>query len=95
MASVLRHIITPIIFLAQTLYCWYCFYQAQFLEYDDDINLLIHALMVAIVTPVLIMLLSKFKLKWASMNIRLWAAWLVIGSPLTLILAGIYYSDLF
>ncbi len=95
MISVLKHIITPFILLAQTLYCWYCFYQAQFLQYDDDINLLLHALMIAILTPVVIMLLRKFKVQWSSMNIRLWALWMVVGSPLTFIVVGIYYSDIF
>lgn len=95
MASVLRHITTPLLLLTQTLYCWYCFYQAQFFEYDENIGLLLHAFLISLATVVVVAILSYFRIRWVELNLWIWLIWVVIGSPITFVVAAIYCSDIF
>lgn len=87
--------ITPAILLLQTVYCWFCFYQAQFLEYDDNYGMLIHGFIVSLLTAAVLWLITPFKPAWVKTDYRVWLAWLVLGSPLTFILAAVYYSLIF
>lgn len=79
----------------QTIYCWISFYKAQFIHYDDNYGMLIHGFIIALFTLVIIAIifvLKKDLIKDNKITINIWT---VIGSPLTFIIATLYYEVIF
>ena len=90
-----RNLILPLLLLLQTIYCWWCFYFAKDLPYDENYGMLIHSVIVSMIAWVV---LRMIKAKWFGelkiQPIFFWV-WIAIGSPLIFILCFFYYSDLF
>jgi hypothetical protein len=79
----------------QTVYCWTTFYQAQFLEYDDNYGQLIHSFIISLATLVALTIIW-FRKRQLIKDIKVAAIiWTFIGSPLTFIIAAIYYQTIF
>ncbi|HYH14219.1 MAG TPA: hypothetical protein VD794_03305 [Flavisolibacter sp.] len=91
----LRNIILPILLAAQTVYSWLCFYNAQFLQYDDNYRLLIHGFIISVLALIVVYLLWYYKARWIAFNRYVFVSWLLVGSPLTFIAVAIYYQSIF
>ncbi len=90
-----RNIIFPLLLLSQTIYCWVCFYNARLLEYDDNYGLLIQAFIISLVTLVAVAVCRIKKTYWRSDYKFPVLIWLLTGSPITFIIAGLYYQQIF
>jgi hypothetical protein len=91
----LHLIIVALLLVIQTAYCWFCFYNAQFLDYDDNYGLLIHSFFIAFVTLILLLIIwlrNRQILKKVGSFLLIW---LVSGSPVTFILAALNYESIF
>ena|SRR5690349_12918656 len=92
----LRTFIIPILLITQTLYCWWCFFEAKHLPYDENYGILIQAVLVSIAAWVVIRMV---KARWFGQQLQVSAAvfwsWLMAGSPLTFILGLVFYRNLF
>lgn len=91
----LRNIILPFVLTIQTAYSWTCYYRAQFLEYDDNYGLMIHGFIISVVILVAIYFLWYYKASWIAIHRLVFALWLMVGSPVTFVLAAIYYQNIF
>jgi hypothetical protein len=90
-----RNIAIPVCLLIQTIYCWWCFYKAKELPYDDNYGTIIHAIFISMAGWVV---LRMFKARWfGEFNIRpvIFWTWILIGSPVTFIIAFIFYRNIF
>lgn len=87
--------IIPVILLAQVIYCWYCFYKAGTAGYDANIGLLLHAFIISAVVAITAWILVSVNVKWFVIDFRIWLVWAITGSPLTFIIAAIYYTEIF
>ena len=90
-----RSFILPLFLTLQTFYCWTSFYKAQFLEYDDNYGLLIHSFIISLATLVILIIIWFRKRHWIISNKWLVMVWLISGSPLTFLVAAIYYQYIF
>src|SRR5688572_15061774 len=91
----LRNFIIPVCLLVQTVYCWWCFYKAKELPYDDNYGILIHAIFISMVGWVM---LRMFKARWFGefhITPSIFWTWLCIGSPVTFKLGFFFYRNLF
>ena len=91
----LKKIVITVLLLAQTVYCWWCFFEARNLPYDENYGILLQAIVISITAWVLIRL---FRAKWfGQFTIDRYVSWtwLIIGSPLTFISMLLFYSKLF
>jgi hypothetical protein len=87
--------IIAILLLVQTVYCWWCFFEAKVLPYDDNYGILIHSIIISMAAWVI---LRIFIAKWFGqfqLNKKVFWSWVAVGSPLTFILGFFFYSDLF
>jgi hypothetical protein len=91
----LRNFILPLIFAIQTAYCWNCFYKAQFLEYDDNYGLLINGFIISLATLIIVALIWFKKRQLIKDNSIATIIWTIIGSPITFILAALFYENIF
>ncbi|HRE97291.1 MAG TPA: hypothetical protein PK637_11030 [Flavobacteriales bacterium] len=91
----LRNSILPLFLIMQTIYCWWCFYKAQFLAYDDNYGLLIHGFMISVVALIVICFLSYFKIQNVNINRYVIIPWCVFGSPFTLAISLLNYQAAF
>jgi hypothetical protein len=90
-----RKFTLQILLIAQTLYCWWCFFEAKVLPYDENYAILIQAVLISIAAWVIIRII---KAKWfgqIQISSMLFWSWFVVGSPLTFMLALIFYNELF
>ena len=88
-------VILPFLLVTQTVYCWNCFYQAQFLQYDDNYGLLLHSFFIAC-TTFLILTIMVIRIRHViSQNKMPIIIWAVFGSPFTYIIAAINYNKIF
>jgi hypothetical protein len=85
----------PAVLLLQTIYCWRCFVCARFLPYDDNYGLLLQAVFISMTAWVFLRMVQAKWLGPLSLDRRVFWAWLVVGSPLTFILALFNYRHLF
>ena len=95
MKAALLRIILPLVLILQTIYVWYCFYRAQFLEYDDDYGLIFHAFFISVLVMFVLISLAIW---WRPLMERyFWVtmAWIFLGSPVTLIIALLKYQEIF
>lgn len=84
------------VFLAvQTFYSWHCFYNAQFLPYDDNYGLLIHGYLITLIPFAIMLIVWSINRKWITANIFPIVTWLLLGSPVTLAIVVIYYPQIF
>jgi hypothetical protein len=91
----LNKIFLTALLLLQTVYCWWCFFEAKELPYDDNYGILLHAIFISLVALIVIRIIS---VKWFGelrLNSPISWIWLAIGSPLTFILMFFFYSNLF
>lgn len=88
-------IILPLLLTVQTVYCWIAFYQAQFLQYDDNYGLLIHSFIIALATSVMLVIIWFLQPKQIKDNKLAAIIWAIIGSPLTFIVAAFNYEKIF
>lgn len=91
----LRMFIIPILLLIQTAYCWLCFFLARNLPYDENYGVLIQAILISLGVWVGLRMIKAWKRNWYMLPKPLFWIWIVIGSPLTFVLALIYYHELF
>jgi len=91
----LKKIIILVLLLVQTLYCWWCFLEAEKLPYDENYGILLESIFFSFAAWVLI---RMFKARWFGQfkldKLVFWI-WLIIGSPVTFILMFFFYSNLF
>ena len=91
----LQKIIITILLLVQTVYCWWCFFEAKKLPYDENYGILLQAVFISLTAWVVI---RVCRVQWFGQfkgdRIVLWV-WFIIGSPLTFILMFFFYSNLF
>jgi hypothetical protein len=87
--------IIPIVLTAQTIYCWWCFYEAKSLAYDDNYGILILAVVLSIITWVIVRMVKTWGKKWIELDTKMLFVWYFIGSPIPFILAFFFYSSLF
>jgi hypothetical protein len=91
----LKKIIITAFLSVQTVYCWWCFFEAKRLPYDENYGILLHAVLISFAAWIVIRI---FKAKWFG-QFGLYKpvswTWLIIGSPLTFILMFFFYSNLF
>lgn len=85
----------PLLLSLQTFYSLYCFYESRFLEYDDNIGLIINGFLVSLASLVILVVIRFFRKNWIKANKLAIILWLIIGSPITMILLAIFYSDIF
>lgn len=90
-----RKIILPLILILQTVYCWRCFYKAQFLDYDDNYGVLIRGFIISILTMIILIILWFKKKQIIKETIIANILWILLGSPLTFIIAIMYYENIF
>jgi hypothetical protein len=88
-------LILPAVLLVETIYVWYCLYNAQFLEYDDNYGLMIHAFIISLVTLVALIIVWFKKREWIRQNLIPMISWLVLGSPVSVVLLVIFYKTIF
>ena len=91
----LRNFIILILLITQTLYCWWCFFEAKHLPYDENYGMHIQAVLVSIAALGIIRIV---KAKWfgqLQVSTAVFWSWLVLGSPLTFIFGLVFYGDLF
>jgi hypothetical protein len=91
----IRNVAIPICLLVQTMYCWWCFYKAKGLPYDDNYGILLHAIFISMLAWVIV---RMFRAKWfGQFHIRptIFWTWILIGSPVPFLLAFFFYSDIF
>jgi EamA domain-containing membrane protein RarD len=88
-------LILPAVLAVETIYVWYCLYNAQFLEYDDNYGLMIHAFIISLVTLVALIIVWLKKKEWIKQNLMSMIAWLVLGSPLAIVLLVVFYQNIF
>jgi hypothetical protein len=91
----LYKIFLPLLLLVQTAYCWYCYYAAQFLAYDDNYGLIIQGYLISVFILGLTVWLWFFKRQWIKENKFFVVLWLITGSPLVFTIVSIYYSTFF
>jgi hypothetical protein len=85
----------PLLLSLQTFYSWYCFYESSFLEYDDNIGLMINGFLVSLASAAILIIIRFFRKDWIKANRLMIVIWLITGSPITIILLAIFYSDIF
>jgi EamA domain-containing membrane protein RarD len=85
----------PLLLSLQTFYSWDCFYESRFLEYDDNIGLMIDGFLLSLASVVVLIAIRFFRKDWIKANKLAIIIWLIIGSPITIILLAIFYSDIF
>ena len=88
-------IILALLMAIQTIYCWYCFYQARFLEYDYNYGLLIHGFFISLVALVTLLIVWFRNRQILKKSIALVIAWLVFGSPITFVICSLFYEAIF
>ena len=91
----LRVLLFPAILLLQTIYSWVYFYNARLLEYDDNYGLLIHAFIISLAALIILIIIRLRKKYWTNYYKYPVIVWLIVGSPVTFLIAGIYYQDIF
>jgi hypothetical protein len=91
----LRNFILPIFLTLQTAYCWKCFYDAQFLEYDDNYGSLIRAFVISLLALLILIFVWLKRRHWIENSKLVAIVWLFLGSPATLAVAAIYYQEIF
>jgi len=94
MISIKRFSIS-ILLSIQTIYCWWCFFKAKELPYDENYGIIIQAVIISIATWIFIKIM---RIKWIAniiINNSIYWSWILLGSPLTFIILIIFYKDLF
>jgi hypothetical protein len=91
----IQKIILALVLTLQTIYCWRCLYGAQFLQYDDNYGLMIHAFIISLLTFFSLLLIWFMRRQWIKVNSTSVIVWLFVGSPLTIAIAVLYYQDIF
>ncbi|HVD98188.1 MAG TPA: hypothetical protein VNB90_08270 [Cytophagaceae bacterium] len=91
----LKVYLLPILLFLQTIYCWSCFYAARFLPYDENYGMILHSFIISLMALIIVLLLWMRKNEWIMSAQRIVLAWVVLGSPLTFLLAFTFYRDLF
>ena len=91
----LKKIFITILLLVQTVYCWWCFFEAKKLPYDENYGILIHAIFISVTVWVGIRILrAKWFGHFTLHRYVIWI-WLIIGSPLIFLPMFFFYSKLF
>ena len=90
-----KKIILPILLTLQTIYSWTCFYKAQFLPYDDNYGMLIHGFLISVLTLFILGIIWFRKRQWIKDTAIPNTIWFLVGSPVTLAIAAVYYQDIF
>lgn len=85
----------PLLLSLQTFFSWYWFYKSKFLEYDDNISLMIDVFLLSLSTAVILFVIRSLKKYWIKANKYAIMFWLIIGSPITMILLAIFYINIF
>src|SRR5690349_18040837 len=86
-----RKIILLIILLIQTLYVWYCMYNAQYLPYDDNYGLILHAFFVSLFVSVMLSIVWIWKRKWLRNSKFVLISWFILGSPVSVAIVTIFF----
>ncbi|HEX2532255.1 MAG TPA: hypothetical protein VHK69_00890 [Chitinophagaceae bacterium] len=84
-----------LLWILQAGWSWYCFYRAQFYPYDENYGLLIGGFLLSVAGLVAAVVYGWQKprgLKGLGLPFILW---LLLGSPVTFLLAALYYEVLF
>jgi hypothetical protein len=90
-----RKFIIPFLLLIQTVYCWWCFFEAKNLPYDENYGILIQAILISMAVWVALRMIRAWKRDWYHLQRFIFWTWLIVGSPLAYILGLIFYKDLF
>jgi len=93
--TTLRKFTIPVILLIQTFYCWWCFFEAKELPYDENYGILIQAILISMTVWVILRMIRALKKEWYQFPHYMFWVWLVIGSPITFILGLFFYHKLF
>jgi hypothetical protein len=88
-------IILPILLLAQVVYCWKVFYDAQFLKYDDNYDSLIHGFIISLAALFILIILWFWRRQLIRDTKVATIIWIIIGSPITFILVALNYGTFF
>jgi hypothetical protein len=91
----IQKFIIPLVLILQTIYSWRCFYEAQFLQYDNNVGLLIHAFIISALTLFTLLLIWFIRRRWIKLSFTAVIIWLFVGSPFTFAVAAIYYQHIF
>lgn len=84
-----------IILLGQTIYSWWCYYQAQFLVYDDNYGLIIHGFLMSLfmfLGIVILWIWNKYFIRSVKYPLIVWS---IFGSPVSFIIAALNYNSIF
>jgi glucan phosphoethanolaminetransferase (alkaline phosphatase superfamily) len=81
--------------LIQTIYCWSCFYRAQFLEYDANYALIIQGFIISFAAFWVLILMVFKKIEWIKRSKIAIIIWVFIGSPITCVVVAIFYGFIF
>jgi hypothetical protein len=88
-----RQIIFSSLLLIETLYVWYCLYNAQFLPYDHNYGLAIHAFIVSLVTLATLISLWLFK-RALLRNLKIpIVLWFLFGSPFSIVILFMFLYE--
>jgi hypothetical protein len=88
-------VIISCVLLAQTVWSWACFSKARSLPYDENYGAIIFAFMISLFIVVIGVIIRVFVPRIISTNIKIIVIWLIVGSPLTFLIALYFYYDLF
>jgi len=88
-------LILPIIMFVQTIYCWWCFFYARGLPYDDNYGILIQAILLSMTMWVSLRMIRAWKKAWYQIPRFIFWTWIIVGSPLSYVIGLIFYRELF
>jgi hypothetical protein len=94
-AMKIQKVIIPLVLILQSIYSWRCFYEAQFLKYDDNVGLLIHAFIISLFTLFTLLLIWFIRRRWIKLSFAAVIIWLFVGSPFTFSVVALYYQHIF
>jgi hypothetical protein len=89
-----RKIIFSIAVLAEIICIWYWLYNAQLLPYDDNYGALIDAFLVSLLATVVLSFMWFKQRPWILQSLYLSIVWMVLGSPVTVIVVVFYVYDI-